>query len=435
MAFFATYSVSGNASAGSNASVGAVGGTAPTNATLMGVQSGSLMTALTLGQATMANSLPVTLASNQSNINVSVATALPAGANTIGAVTQASGPWSQNVTQIGGSALTLGQALMAASLPVVLASNQSNIPANITEIAGSALALGQTTMSASLPVTLASNQSVISTADAADGPVAAGTAASKSVLIGAQYNSVLPTLTTGQQAALQSDSSGRLLVGSIASALPAGSNTIGAVTQASGPWTQNLTQVSGSALALGQALMAASLPVTLASNQSNINVVVASALPAGANTIGGVNIASALPVGSNTIGGVNVASALPAGANVIGGVTQSGTWTVQPGNTANTTPWLVDQATSSTSAVTSVSGSATSVSLLAANTSRKGALFFNDSTATLYLKLGTTASTSSYTVQIGSNAYFELPDTKIYTGAIDGIWSSAAGAVRITELT
>lgn len=32
--------------------------------------------------------------------------------------------------------------------------------------------------------------------------------------------------------------------------------------------------------------------------------------------------------------------ALPTGANVIGGVTQSGTWTVQPGNTANTTPWL-----------------------------------------------------------------------------------------------
>jgi len=32
-------------------------------------------------------------------------------------------------------------------------------------------------------------------------------------------------------------------------ALPAGSNTIGAVTQASGPWTQNLTQVNGNAVA------------------------------------------------------------------------------------------------------------------------------------------------------------------------------------------
>jgi uncharacterized protein YwbE len=33
-------------------------------------------------------------------------------------------------------------------------------------------------------------------------------------------------------------------------------------------------------------------------------------------------------------------AALPTGANVVGAVTQSGTWTVQPGNTANTTPWL-----------------------------------------------------------------------------------------------
>lgn len=33
---------------------------------------------------------------------------------------------------------------------------------------------------------------------------------------------------------------------------------------------------------------------------------------------------------------------LQAGSLVIGGVTQSGTWTVQPGNTANTTAWRVD---------------------------------------------------------------------------------------------
>lgn len=33
-------------------------------------------------------------------------------------------------------------------------------------------------------------------------------------------------------------------------------------------------------------------------------------------------------------------AAIPTGSNVIGAVTQSGIWTVQPGNTANTTPWL-----------------------------------------------------------------------------------------------
>lgn len=35
-------------------------------------------------------------------------------------------------------------------------------------------------------------------------------------------------------------------------------------------------------------------------------------------------------------------NAIPTGANVIGAVTQSGTWTVQPGNTPNTVGWLVN---------------------------------------------------------------------------------------------
>lgn len=33
---------------------------------------------------------------------------------------------------------------------------------------------------------------------------------------------------------------------------------------------------------------------------------------------------------------------VPSGSNTIGGVTQTGTWTVNPGNTANTTPWLAN---------------------------------------------------------------------------------------------
>ncbi len=48
--------------------------------------------------------------------------------------------------------------------------------------------------------------------DYADGPVSPGTAALVSTLIGGQYNSTPPTLTTGQQVALQVDSAGRLLV-------------------------------------------------------------------------------------------------------------------------------------------------------------------------------------------------------------------------------
>lgn len=50
------------------------------------------------------------------------------------------------------------------------------------------------------------------TKDQSDGPVTPGTVATFSGLIGGQYNTVLPTLTNGQQAAIQVDSSGRLLV-------------------------------------------------------------------------------------------------------------------------------------------------------------------------------------------------------------------------------
>ena len=187
--------------------------------------------------------------------------------------------------------------------------------------------------------------------DQADGPVSPGTAASFSQLAGGVYNSAAPTLTNGQQSALQLDSSGRLMVvttstddhnygtvgantlrtaaqignatgaadfnagatgaqtlrvqanqGAASNAaggwfvrptdgtnsqaytaageakvditepLPAGTNVIGAVTQSGGPWTSNVTEIGGSALALGQTTMANSIPVTFASDQSALPV-------------------------------------------------------------------------------------------------------------------------------------------------------------------
>lgn len=83
---------------------------------------------------------------------------------------------------------------------------------------------------------------------------------------------------------------------------------------------------------------------------------------------------------------------------------------------------------------TSVSGSASSVTLLAANSSRRGCSVANDSAATLYLRCSSSAaSTASYTVKLVTDAYWESPFN--YTGAITGIWASATGAARITEYT
>lgn len=86
-----------------------------------------------------------------------------------------------------------------------------------------------------------------------------------------------------------------------------------------------------------------------------------------------------------------------------------------------------------TGTTSNVAGSASNVTLLATNTARLGATIFNDSTADLLLKLGATASSTSFTAKLAQNRYFEVPAN--YTGIIDGIWDSATGTARITEIT
>ena len=84
--------------------------------------------------------------------------------------------------------------------------------------------------------------------------------------------------------------------------------------------------------------------------------------------------------------------------------------------------------------LTNVASSASSVSLLAANTARRGLIVYNDSTQTLYLKFGVTASTTSFTYLMTPKSTLEMI-LPIYQGAIDGVWASANGSARITELT
>lgn len=91
---------------------------------------------------------------------------------------------------------------------------------------------------------------------------------------------------------------------------------------------------------------------------------------------------------------------------------------------------------SSTAAQTSVADNAASVTLLASNANRRGATIFNDSSALLYVLLGSgPATTTTYTARLYSQGYYEVPAG--YTGIIVGIWASDPndGAARITELT
>lgn len=80
-----------------------------------------------------------------------------------------------------------------------------------------------------------------------------------------------------------------------------------------------------------------------------------------------------------------------------------------------------------------VASAAVSTSLLASNASRKGATITNTDVNTLYLDLsGGTASATSYTLQLPSGGYYEVPYG--YTGPITGIWAAdGTGYALITE--
>ena len=90
----------------------------------------------------------------------------------------------------------------------------------------------------------------------------------------------------------------------------------------------------------------------------------------------------------------------------------------------------VRQATTATAA--SVASSASSVALFAANSGARARTITNDSSQVLYVKFGTTASTSSYTAQVAAGGYYEFPQP-LYAGAVDAIWASANGNARTTE--
>lgn len=81
----------------------------------------------------------------------------------------------------------------------------------------------------------------------------------------------------------------------------------------------------------------------------------------------------------------------------------------------------------------SVASANSNTLLLAANANRRGATITNDSTAVLYVSLGTNAaSASNFTVKLAAAAYYEVPFG--YSGEIRGIWASVNGSARVTEV-
>jgi hypothetical protein len=92
----------------------------------------------------------------------------------------------------------------------------------------------------------------------------------------------------------------------------------------------------------------------------------------------------------------------------------------------------VKEVRASTATVSAVAGTTVSGTILASNANRLGAALYNDSTAALYLVIGTApASSTSFSIAVAGSAYFELPYH--YTGVLMGAWAANAGSVRVTE--
>lgn len=85
---------------------------------------------------------------------------------------------------------------------------------------------------------------------------------------------------------------------------------------------------------------------------------------------------------------------------------------------------------SSTATLSNVSASASSVTLVAAKSTRIKCILYNDSTVGCFVKFGTTASSTSFTYRMESKDTLEVEG---YTGNITGIWDSATGDMRVTD--
>lgn len=132
------------------------------------------------------------------------------------------------------------------------------------------------------------------------GAVNGGTSGGNSMLVGGTFNSTPLTLSNTQQAAVQIDTNGYLKV-NIAAGSPAG----------------------GTSSSFG------------------------STFPGAGTAIGGKNSGNMIPINADASNNlmVNLATAIPVGANVIGGVTQSGTWNVSQATAASLNATVVGAGT------------------------------------------------------------------------------------------
>ncbi len=372
---------------------------AATETTLAGVLTTTSFQARinTLGQKTMANSTPVVIASDQSAVTI---TGTVAGTGNFTVVqSTASNLRAQTASE---------SATGSAPPPSANLSGGSVTTAAPTYINGQMSALSLTTAGAlridgssvTQPVsgTIAATQSGAWTVTANAGTgnfivVGTGTdnttnSTSKLPVIPARANTAAPTWTDGNMVPLSVDTSGALRITGTISApnnsvgtnnatAPTSSTQIGGFdgTNLQAARIFDLDTGAGTQYIIGVGLRKAASggsvefgtsadPVRTDPTGTTTQPISAVSLPlptgaATETTLTGVLTTTAFQARINTLGQKTSANSTPvvisSDQSAIS-VSQSGTWTVQPGNTANTTPWLTTISQGGNSAVVSVGG-------------------------------------------------------------------------------
>ena len=235
---------------------------------------------------------------------VALNAALPSGSNTIGAVTQASGPWTLNLTQFGSNAVVTGTGAGGSGIPRVTVSNDSNVLATQSGTWSTRTQDG-------------SGNAITSTSSALDVNIKSGSSSGTQYTQGASQASPVGTVAMAKTAgnvinALSLDGSGNLNVNLAAGSITGG-NAAASATGAAVPASADYTGYNSGGNLVG------------VSTANPLPVAAQNATPAGTNLIGKVGIDQTTPGTTNKVsigtdGTVALNAAVPAGSNIIGNV-------------------------------------------------------------------------------------------------------------------
>lgn len=156
----------------------------------------------------------IVLTAGQGQYSVEVVS--PVAANFLATATQGTTPWVENLTQVGGSAITLGAKTSANSFPVVIASDQAAYPVNI-QASGTALTATGSSLNTNVTNTVTVTGTVAVTQSTSPWIVAgnktsnAGAPNGTNVgVLPAEATAAAPTYTEGNLVLLSTDLAGNL---------------------------------------------------------------------------------------------------------------------------------------------------------------------------------------------------------------------------------